>query len=186
MLRKHGIYIVKKYRIKEPKRVKNGKKLDELGSNQWFEIFRYFVFDELIEISKLNRSIYYKFVDFANSLPDTLEELQEKASIDKLILPDGDYMFKRENDLNQIAIYQLWCMNLNNPAYTNCDLSEIREEDELIDSVWAVYRENKMPFQFFHFLEGNTMVSYKFRNQDDYLLQENMLENYKWQMFNDD
>ena len=99
MLKKHGIYIVKKNRIKEPKRVKDVSKVDELNNNQWFEIFRYFDFDELVEISKINRSIYHYFVEYAKSLPDTMEELQEKANEENISLPDGNYMFKRENDL---------------------------------------------------------------------------------------
>ena len=61
-----------------------------------------------------------------------------------------------------------------------------KEEDELKDSVWAVFRENKTPYQFFHFLDGNTIKSYQFKDRLDYLYEENLIEFYKWQMFNGD
>ena len=56
-----------------------------------------------------------------------------------------------------MCIYQMYCTNLNYKPLSKSELSELKLEDELINSKWGLY-ENKIELVFYLVFKGFQLV----------------------------
>ena len=90
-------------------------------------------------LSKKYQTYINEYVN--NYTPAVFKDLLHNAKSKEfktLTFNDGYYIFKSYNAVNEILLYQLWCTNLNEKHLTNIEFSELKEVDELNQSLWLL------------------------------------------------